>query len=375
VPVDRPRASITYLSSLPLPLPLLLLLAVVATGCEPAPGAGGCAEIPCGAERVATWRTQTTILGDIDALFVLDDTPAFAPYLEPLRMALPSFADVFESFPRGAPSLHVRFVSAGSSDAGCAGPGARAALCGLDGDFLQTGLCGASPNVSGSLADAFSCLGDLGVASCAPPQPLEAMRRALAGGDGFLRAHAYLVVVIVAGTDDASGAGAEPTAVEGYIDALRALKPDPDHQIFVAVIGPAAPRLSTLASAFGRRGSFVPLSSPSWAAALGPLAEESIISTEPTCIAGVQDLDPARPGLQADCVVEDGIAPRPIPRCDDGPPPCWRMDASSLCRGGWYVTIDRGADWCSYTPTLTTYTCLVCLDPREPACAGPSPGP
>jgi hypothetical protein len=376
--VRRSLAPTTYLSS--------LLLLVVWAGCGPSLGAGGCGELPCGSERVRSWTTQTTFQGELDVLFVLDDTPAIAPHLETLRASLPLFARTFERIPRGTPSLHVRFVPAALPDAGCDAPGSRAAACGLDGESLQTDLCGARPNVSGSLADAFACLGELGATACGPARPLEAMRRALADGAAFLRDDAYLVVMIVAGADDASTTGGAPAPIEGYVDSLRALKPDPTNQILVSIIGPdgdgdgcasgdpgaAAPRLSAFVRAFGRTGLFQTLCSADWSAALAPVVEETTTSTEPTCLAGLQDLDPAEAGLQADCVVEDGLAPRPIPRCDDGPPPCWRMEASPVCPGGWHVTIDRGADWCPLAPTRTTYTCLGCLRPNDPACAGPS---
>ena len=83
--------------------------------------------------------------------------------------------------------------------------------------------------------------------------------------------------------------------------------------------------------------------------------------------------------MQADCAVtevtwesyRDDPQVAQLPSCDDAPPPCWRMDSFNGCRGGWKGTINHGADWCPLVATQTTYECLGCINPNDPACAAP----
>jgi hypothetical protein len=63
-------------------------------------------------------------------------------------------------------------------------------------------------NYTGTLADAFSCIAQVGAAGCGFEAPLEAMKRALDGSRpenaGFIRDAAYLAVIILTDEDDAS---------------------------------------------------------------------------------------------------------------------------------------------------------------------------
>jgi hypothetical protein len=65
-----------------------------------------------------------------------------------------------------------------------------------------------STNYTGSLADTFSCIAQLGITGCGFEQHLESMRRALNGSNpanqNFLRPNAFLAVIIIADEDDCS---------------------------------------------------------------------------------------------------------------------------------------------------------------------------
>jgi hypothetical protein len=344
-----------------------------------------CGPAGCASESSRTWEFQTSVNQTLDLLVVVDDAQAGAA-------AAPQFAQVLANLPRGLPSLHVAFVSASLSADGCSPPPARGPACGLGApsSYLTTLGCGQQPNFAGSLPDALSCVADLGAASCGQAEPLEAMKRALAGMDGFVRPNAYLEVVIVAAGDDASASDGAPVAVADYVAFLKGLKADPD-QIAVSVLGPAAacgtgappeqvaPRLVQLVSAFGADGLYAPGCDGRYADALLQLAESIAIDIEPTCLTALRDVDPAADGLQPECVVDDWTATPDgsvhealLPSCDASSPPCWRLDHSAtLCPGGWTVEVDRGPGFCPQVSTRTQVTCLSCADAADPACAAP----
>src|SRR5204863_9808110 len=110
--------------------------------------------------------------------------------------------------------LHVGFVRAGSCDTT-----ARARACGVSApaSFVALQPCNTVANASGTFVDTFTCLGALGASDCAPNEPLAAALRTLDRSNntwsGFLRPDAFLNVVIVAATDDASGSASAPTPV------------------------------------------------------------------------------------------------------------------------------------------------------------------
>jgi hypothetical protein len=360
--------------------PLLGLLA----SCGTPPLSRGCGELPCDSQRSFTTTSQNSTPARLDLLFVIDDTPAIAPYTASLTATLSAIPARLAAVFGGDPSLHVRFLPATLPSPGCPTT-SRAATCGVGPDeTLRTGLCGSNPSFTGGVAETFVCLSDRGSSGCGPLQSLEAARRALATDGDFLRPDAYLAVVIVAGADDASA-----SPVDAYVEFVKSLKVDPANQVFVSVIAPAAPacsgsapgepvRLGAFARAFGRNGVLQSTCAPSPLAAL-PQLDAAQRSVEPYCLRGLRDTDPARDGMQADCVVTEVIWERypddprttRVPACDDAAPPCWRLEAFNGCRGGWKATIERGVDWCPLVATQTSYECLGCVDPNDPACAAP----
>jgi hypothetical protein len=244
---------------------------------------------------------------DIDILFVIDNSDSMAQEQQSLARNFQRFIEILERTEGGMPSVHLGVVS---TDIGI---DAEIEGCELPGDdgLLQTAprlpgcIAPADPyiadvaiapgerhrNYTGSLADAFSCIAQLGTGGCGFEHPLEAMRRALEGSrmasTGFLRPHAYLAVIIVSDEDDCSAAGralfssdtstlgplssfrcfaqgirCEPDdpsipgerrncelrrdspylePVQTYVDFLRGLKPDPSLVIAAGIVGNATP--------------------------------------------------------------------------------------------------------------------------------------
>lgn len=382
-----------------------LLVALLATGCGDATLAPPvCGDGACGSEETVTW-----VMGggggnrDIDVLFVVDDTGAIAGSEDVLAAAYPLFAQLFQSDPSGLPAMHVGVAAASvgaapSCDvAGGGPPRTQASACGVTGanQFLTTNSCGSNPSFTGSLDDTLSCLADLGTNGCGPARPLTVAREILeassvtgSGWFGFVRPNAYLLLIIVAAQDDASGPADDLTDVTALAAYVRGLKSDPSAQILVSAsteaatcAGPAAittPRLSAFVSAFGRNG--VQGCNDGLANALGSLfGGVSADIGPPRCFGRIRDTDPVTPGLQADCVVDEQIASTDgfwseslLQSCDVSAPPCWTFTpagSASSCAGKLIFSIERAADFCPQDITIATFgTCVSCIDPADPAC-------
>jgi hypothetical protein len=169
----------------------------------------------------------------MDILFMVDNSPSMAPLQAKLAAAFPDLMKVLQSLPSGVPDLHIGVVSS-DMGAGVFGdeqvPGCRH---GGDGGRLQvaaragctvTGLTDAFISVHAdpstgalvtnygdqALPDVFSCIALLGQDGCGFEQPFASVRRALdpalapAENAGFLRADAYLAVVLLSNEDDCS---------------------------------------------------------------------------------------------------------------------------------------------------------------------------
>jgi hypothetical protein len=240
--------------------------------------------------------------------------------------------------------------------------------------------CGTVNNFGGPFTSTFGCLADLGADDCGPVQPLAAAATLLsgpprAGWEGFLRPDAYLLVVVVTASDDASGPPDAPTPVQDAVASLKALKADPS-QVLVSVVGPGDcgasvepyARLTEFVFSFGANGTAAGLCSDGLSTSLDRVLSYTNASVDPACVQNVRDTDPTQPGLQADCSVLDygtdsSVA---IPSCDVSVPPCWRLIPNGTCA---IFGIDRGANWCDEDPKHGTVECAACADPNDPACA------
>ena len=366
----------------------VLALAAIGAGCrgELAPL---CEDGSCGTQT--SWRKtfQMTVNAKVDILFVVDDTNAIAPHLNVLATG---FADIGQRLQDMKPpvSLRAGFVRAGQCDTRT-----RGLACGVapPEQFLRSEWCGSMPNFSSGLAATIGCLADFGAADCAPAQPLSAALQALAasprpGWEGFLRPEASLMIVLVVATDDASGDLGLPTPVSQLVSRLKELKADPS-QILVSVVGPAdcapgdvpGPRLIELVNAFGFNGLYTGLCGrdPLPAALQRLLTPPSLDLLQPPCLENVRDVEPATPGLQAECTAaahsagpDGSVTSAPLPSCDQGSPPCWRLGPRAVCGGvgpGWLAEIVQPAGWCFEGGSNFTIECLLCVDANDPACA------
>lgn len=162
---------------------------------------------------------------DIDILFMIDNSGSMEEEQTSLAANFPQFINVLQTIEGGLPNVHLGVVS---SDMGagpfnisnCSGNGdngqlqtqARVTGCspptGAYVSDVSDGAGGRTTNYSGTLAETFSCIAQLGINGCGFEQHLESVRRALNGSNafnnGFIRDSAFLAVIFIQDEDDCS---------------------------------------------------------------------------------------------------------------------------------------------------------------------------
>ncbi len=362
----------------------LLAVCLLAAACDGS--LPTCAGGNCGTQVSSRGTVQYPTNRKVDILFVVDDTAAMAPHRDAVAAGIADMAGDLNQ-PVRPLSLHVGFIRAGSCNAGT-----RAAACGVTRgeSFLRSEWCQTVTNAAGGFVDTFSCLADFGTDDCGPGQPLSAALQVLGGSplpgwEGFLRADAYLLIVVVSAADDASGPNGALTPAFDLAALARKLKPDP-YQVVVSIIGPGdcavgdvpAPRLTEFVQQFGSNGAYIGLCSGQLRYAVRRVTEFTNEGLPPPCAANVRDTDATMPGVQPDCTLVrtyttslGASVVTAIPSCDDSQPPCW-SPAAAICPGnvpGYAFNIAGQPDWCMEAPTIFTLECLSCADPNDPACA------
>jgi len=359
-----------------------LLLALAAAGCtdDPEPPSG-----PTITSGVTHLEIPVVVNRQLDVLFVIDSSPGIAPQRAKLLDNYRRFMEVLELTQGGLPDLHIGVVTTdvgtrGPLDAGpgptigtgpgsCTSDGDRGELrrvAAVDGNFISdiTVADGVHErNYTGSLADAFQALAEVGAAGCTYVRPLEAARRALDGSNpanaGFLREHAFLGVVVISNTDDCSFGSSSFTggqldrsrcttdagslvAVDEYAAFLKSVKPDPNKVVVLGAFDPPggstcaaspAPRLATLLGGFPDRSDSVSICEPDLTPLMALLMPNLHISYASPCIDPPPiDVDPVTDGRQVDCAswyrytLDGATVEEIIPACRaDAPGPCWQI--------------------------------------------------
>lgn len=237
---------------------------------------------------------------DVDILFLIDNSGSMDAEQASLRANFSRFMGVLETIEGGLPNVHIGVatsnlgqsagdgVGTASFGSSCANKGDDGVLRTsplINGRFIVDEEAGASRNrnYTGTLADAFSAIANVGINGCGIEQHLGAVKRALENqmNTGFLRQNAKLAVIVIADEDDCSlahkslfeGSTDGPTvnfrctqsgvecdgdpnltipgehtncrpkdpsqylnSVDTYVDYLRSLKADPDKDVIVAGI-------------------------------------------------------------------------------------------------------------------------------------------
>lgn len=269
---------------------------------------------PLTASHVETFEWPGIGHPRMDVLFVIDDTAAMAPYADrtaamlraverlwpdPTSFAMP---DLQVAVATDTGELHVAPVVHGAWVV----------------DEHQRDLSGTRlTNYDGALGDAIAALGAVGTGGMAV-QPLQNTRVALEANPSFVRSDAYLAIVIVSASDDASTL--DPTSIATW---AKGLKPDPTEVVGGGVFPASATRLASFVAQFPNRGQTVSIDAPDYTPAIALLSQLFRIDLGVPCLDEPMDIDPATPGAQYDCTVElvgeDGtiedVPPCPGSRC------------------------------------------------------------
>jgi hypothetical protein len=258
-----------------------------------------------------------------DILFVVDDSPAMAPFQAKVRANLRELPDVLSAH------YHVPFMHVGAITGDLADDGVMRTIGTVRGPFLvdEYTLPGDARvrNYRGSLADSFALLGDVGTRGSTTQQPLAAAVRALGNprNAGFLRDDATLLVVVISASDDHSA-----LPVHDLADQLKATKTDPAAILVANVFAQSddtcaapAPRLAAFGDEFSNLDT-VSICSDDYTAVFHAL-EESYKQT-----LGAPCLDETPVDCEASDVQHPGTddsAEQILPACGDGALPCWRL--------------------------------------------------
>lgn len=210
--------------------PLVVLAAALIASCDPVtPPAEEIfdASVIPDAPRINPDAPSATVEANgIDILFVIDNSGSMREEQASLAANFNRFVNILEQIDGGLPDIHIGVISADIGAGpygiqGCNGSGDNGILQNAPvggacetptdpyiSDFRSEDGSSRVTNYTGTLADTFACIAELGTTGCGFEQPLEAMRRALNGSNsqnaGFLRDDAALAVVIITDEDDCS---------------------------------------------------------------------------------------------------------------------------------------------------------------------------
>lgn len=284
-----------------------------------------------GTSRVVRREIPLDSNQSFDILFVIDDSPAMAPFATKLAGNEREMIQVLT--PLFGPDLHVGVVTADPTDGGKLRETASVA-----GNYLTTAIqfdFTVQTNVTGPLDDAFVALADVGSTGSTSIQPLAMAQAALAPGanPGFRRDDAHLGIVFITAGDDSS-----PGAVTDYAQALKQLVPaDPSNIVVSIASGPCstsslsapdAPRLTAFAAQFPNRATQLAVCDDSLAALVSIDLQLIKTAIGDQCIDAPLAMPPACSfWLEHRATSEQRI----IEPCPASTIPCWSIVAEPQC--------------------------------------------
>jgi hypothetical protein len=279
-----------------------------------------------GTTHVATYFLPALTPPKLDVLFVIDDTTAMATHQQPLA-ALPAQIEQLISGAYGVPANYQFGVV--TTDAASGGVLRRSSAIAAPFIVHDNSYTGPANNYQGSLAAALSSLWPSGAAGTASNQPLATMRAAIdnhPANAGFVRAGAFLGIVTISASDDASLG-----AIDDYASFLKATTSDPAQAIVSGVIPATASRLGAFHAQFPNRNEVESIDATDYASAFSIFTQLYKTSLGYACGEEPADLDPDLAGPQYDCSfvwIEAGIE-HLLPQCKGGySAPCWEIIAA-----------------------------------------------
>jgi hypothetical protein len=299
----------------------MYLLAVCAACTDDAPSGGGIT----GTTHVESYWLPALTPPKLDLLFVIDDTTAMQSHQQPLA-ALPAQIEQMINGAYGiSASYHMGVITTAAATSG-----ALRRSQAFGGAFIvhDNTFTGPANNYQGTLASALSSVWPGEALSTASNQPLGTIRAAVDNNPanaGFMRSAAYLGIVTITASDDASLG-----ATEDYASFLKATKADASSVVASAIIRPDASRLTTFHAQFPNRSVVQSIDATDYAEAFSIFTQLYKTTLGYACAKEPADLDPEVPGAQYDCSfvwIEAGVE-HLLPQCKGAgadTAPCWEI--------------------------------------------------
>jgi hypothetical protein len=311
-------------------------------------------EGPGVSSRVGTFEYSMAGRSRLDILVMVDDSTAMAPYRERAVAELAEIGAILDQLPGGTPDVNIGVTTAAGGAFRTAGS--------VDGDWIVDGMRDGvrTQNFTGTLGSAIATLVDVGATGTGAVQALDIMAQPLAAA-GFLRDRAYLLLAIVAASDDASTIG-----VDAAVTSLKAMKADPLDVIVAGIVPPSAPRLDAFLSSFPNRATSTSIDADDYTPAFDLIEQLQRTVLGVPCIEFTPlDVDPDTEGPQYDCNIEDRRVVEGtvrLPQCTGSNQPCWNFVAEPInCTygSGLAFRLDRGSTGLPYDGTVIHGECLI----------------
>ena len=305
---------------------LALALSLLAVGCAEDPPRGG----PAIDSHVESYDFPPTIAPELDLLIVLDHTTAMTSHQTDLAALPAAIASVFVTAGGPDADAHIAVTTVDGTGAFRQPATATDAFLALGFDVHYE----RAANYTGTLTDALAQLLDVGAAASVTAQPLASAKAALDANPSFLRSHAFLGVVTITASDDASSG-----MILAYSDGLKARKTDPTKIAVSGVYPAASTRLDSFQAQFPNRNSALDIETADFSQALGPISSLPSYVLGLPCGTEPADVDAATPGAQYECDLnayfEDDTT-LAIRQCkdDNSVAPCFSFSVHVGCQNG-----------------------------------------
>jgi hypothetical protein len=279
--------------------------------------------------HVESYDSPGSIPGQVDILFVVDNTAAMAPYTSRMTSLASDLEAALTGSSGDVPNARIAVITANATGIAYRQP------AGTTDPYVEVGVDAhfdPISNISGSVAAALAPMLDVGTGGTAPVAPLEAASAALDGQPAFLRPNSYLGIITIAASDDASAG-----TTDGYVTALKARRSDPTDVLVTGAYQRPADRLDAFHTSFPNRNSVVDIDSTDWSNVVAMYGQLVRYVLGAPCILEPADLDPVTPGPQYDCALGAYYADNTsevLPYCTaGGPARCWKYVPDTISCG------------------------------------------
>ncbi|HUS33659.1 MAG TPA: hypothetical protein VMZ53_34395 [Kofleriaceae bacterium] len=263
----------------------------------------------------------------LDLLFVVDDTPAMAPYRERILELGPLTASSLRGYSGGMPDVHIAVAT-------------ETTLSTISDVHNNDGS--RTTSYRGVLDDVLASMLDVGAASSSPSQPLATIERALSRTD-FVRPDTNFMTVTISANDDHS-----LDSVDHYVDAVKSRT---QNSVAAGVFPAQSPRLEHFHEAFDpfHAGFVTTLDDSDWSVVMEPT--NSIVDFLYPCFYDERPVEPYECSIS---MIENDVE-TVLPPCSSTPEgACWQIVPDPSCVGdrGIGTTIDVRGYARPYRPHL-----------------------